>query len=89
MSNIDPKNLESMIRKVLTEIIAEKGLGGSRTKVVDPSGIMSFHTPDWQPEPFKEGGNDRVYLKDMVTLEESPRMGFGVMALDNTTFKWT
>lgn len=88
MSNIDPKNLENMIRKVLTEIIAEKGLAGDRSKIVDPSGVMSFHTPDWKPDPFKEGG-EGVYLKDMVNLEESPRLGFGVMELDNTSFKWT
>ncbi|MDR1921120.1 MAG: ethanolamine utilization protein, partial [Candidatus Adiutrix sp.] len=66
MSDIDQKNLESMIRKILTEIIAEKD--GGRTKVTDKSGIMSFHTPNWKPEPFDTGkAGDKVYLKDMVT----------------------
>jgi len=91
MSDIDQKTLENMIRKVLTEILSENGgSGGDRTKIVDPSGIMSFRTPNWQPEPFDTGkAGDKVFLKDMVTLEESPRMGFGVMELDKSTFKWT
>ena len=28
-------------------------------------------------------------LKDVVTLEEAPRMGCGVMELDHTSFEWT
>lgn len=89
MSDMDPKTLENMIRKVLTEILTENGCG-DRTKVVDKSGIMSFHTPNWHPEPFDTGkAGDKVFLKDMVTLEESPRLGFGVMEMDHSTFKWT
>ena len=87
MGDIDQKTLESMIRKVLTEIISENQDG---CKHVDPSGVMSFHTPLWKPEPFDTGkAGDKVYLKDMVSLEESPRLGFGVMELDHSTFRWT
>ena len=90
MSGIEQKNLENMVRKILTEILAENQCAGSRTKVVDPSGIMSFHTPDWKPEPFDTGkAGDKVFLKDMVSLEESPRLGFGVMEMDKSTFRWT
>ena len=28
-------------------------------------------------------------LKDVVTLEEAPRMGCGIMELDHTSFEWT
>ena len=32
---------------------------------------------------------DGVKLKDVVTLEEAPRMGCGIMELDHTSFEWT
>ncbi|MGL4207845.1 MAG: cupin domain-containing protein [Candidatus Adiutrix sp.] len=96
MSNIDPKNLENMIRKVLADIISEKGAplgdpsGVDKAKHIDPSGIMSVHLPVVKPEPFDTGkSGDKVFLKDVVTLEESPRLGFGVMEMDKSTFKWT
>ena len=37
-------------------------------------------------EPFQQDG---VKLKDVVTLEEAPRMGCGIMELDHTSFEWT
>ena len=30
-----------------------------------------------------------MYLKDIVTLDEAPRMGAGIMELDHTSFEWT
>ena len=92
MSNIDPKNLEGMIRKILAEIITENGGGGDSLRHVDKSGIMSIRTAGVKTEefPFDIGpANGRVRLKDMVSLEESPRLGFGVMEMDTTSFKWT
>ena len=93
MSNIDSKNLESVIRKVLTEILNEKGGQApslNNPKIVDKSGIMTIHTPAIKPDPFDTGKpGDKVYLKDMVTLEESPRLGFGVMEMDKSVFNWT
>jgi len=86
--NIDQKDLEGLIRKVLVEILSEKDGAGQRQ--VDPSGIISFRTSTWKPEPFDTGkAGDRVFLKDMVDLKESPRLGFGVMEMDRSTFKWT
>ena len=32
---------------------------------------------------------DEVYTKDLFTLEESPRLGCGVMVMKETTFDWT
>ncbi|UQZ90751.1 ethanolamine utilization protein [Deltaproteobacteria bacterium Smac51] len=91
MSNIDPKNLEGMIRKILTEIMTENS-SGDGLRQVDKSGVMSVRTSGVKTEvfPFDIGpSNGKVRLKDMVSLEESPRMGFGVMEMDRTTFKWT
>lgn len=30
----------------------------------------------------------KVYCKDLVTLKESPRLGCGLMVMDDTTFEW-
>ncbi|MDR1948054.1 MAG: cupin domain-containing protein [Spirochaetaceae bacterium] len=91
MSDSDSKTLENMVRKVLTDILAEKGSGYCRgIRHVDKSGILSVSLPGIKPEPFNTGKpGDKVFLKDCVSLEESPRLGFGVMEMDHSRFKWT
>ena len=32
---------------------------------------------------------DRVWTRDLLTLEESPRLGCGLMVMERTTFPWT
>ncbi len=80
---------EELIRQIVTKVIqaaaAEKQEQGFE-KVVDPSGIIGIKTSTVKCEPFEQEG---VYLKDVVTLEEAPRMGCGVMELDHTSFEWT
>lgn len=90
MSNFDQKQLENMVRKVLTEMLEKKEPCFERH--VDKSGVMSVKTPTVKPEPFPFDigpATSKVFLKDMVTLEESPRLGFGVMEMDHTSFQWT
>ena len=92
MEHIDSTALEGLVRKVLNEIIAERGgcapAGGVRH--VDKSGIISIKLPQIKPEPFDTGKpGDKVFLTDLVSLEESPRLGFGVMEMDHTSFDWT
>ena len=90
MENIDPKALEGMVRKVLGEIIAENSCCTEKLRHVDKSGIISIKLPQIKPEPFSTGKpGDKAYLKDLASLEESPRLGFGVMELDRTSFDWT
>ena len=95
MNGMDSKALEEMVRKVLDEIIAEKSDGCGRCcwadefRHVDKSGIMSIKLPRIKPEPFNTGKpGDKVFLKDLVSLEESPRLGFGVMEMDKSSFDW-
>lgn len=90
MNEIDPKALEGIVRKVLGEIMTEKGCCAEDARHVDKSGIMSVKLPLIKPEPFNTGKpGDRVFLKDLVSLEESPRLGFGVMEMDRSSFCWT
>jgi len=90
MENIDPKALEGLVRKVLNQIVAENGCCSDENRHVDKSGIMSIKLPRIKPEPFNTGKpGDKVFLKDLVGLDESPRLGFGVMEMDHSSFDWT
>ncbi|MDR2456582.1 MAG: cupin domain-containing protein [Deltaproteobacteria bacterium] len=90
MADIDKKELEALVRKVLAEMMAEGPSPLPAWKTLDPSGVMGVHLPSVKPEPFDTGkAGDNVYLKDVSDLSESPRLGFGVMEMDKSVFKWT
>lgn len=81
---ISEKALKEIIARVLEETLKSKEEGFVKEK--DPSGIIKIGTSTVKCEPFEQEG---VYLKDVVTLEEAPRMGCGIMELDHTSFEWT
>ena len=95
IENIDKARLEALVRKVLAEMLGgcpcqTPAPAAPAWKRVDPSGIMSVHLPSVKPEPFDTGkAGDRVLLKDVAELSESPRLGFGIMEMDRSVFKWT
>ena len=80
---------EELIRQIVQKVLEEQkkaGDGEDFVKEKDPSGIIKIATGTVKCEPFKQEG---VSLKDVVTLEEAPRMGCGIMELDHTSFEWT
>ena len=80
---------EALIREIVTKVLEKSaGKGGKPEfeKHIDPSGIIGIKTSTVKCEPFQQDG---VKLKDVVTLEEAPRMGCGIMELDHTSFEWT
>ena len=80
---------EELIREIVTQVIKAASAGESKDdfeKHVDPSGIIGIKTSTVKCEPF---GQEGVTLKDVVSLEEAPRMGCGIMELDHTSFEWT
>lgn len=88
--NIDQKTLEEIIRRVISEQLTARA--PSYVKEVDrPSGIVTVKTATVIPEPFDCGKpGAQVFLKDVVSLEESPRMMFGVMEMrQGSSFDWT
>lgn len=92
MDSTETKALEEMVRKVLGEILAEKGgcCSAEEPRHVDRSGIISIRLPEIKADPFDTGKpGDKVLLKDLLSLEESPRLGCGVMELDHSSFDWT
>lgn len=81
---------EEIIREIVEKVIRESfGVQKAEDfdKAKDPSGIIRIRTASVKTEPF--GGQQGVSLQDIVTLEEAPRMGAGIMELDNTSFEWT
>ena len=90
MEEIDSKALEGLVRKALAEIVAESGeCRTGLNRHVDRSGVISIKLPEVKPEPFNTGKpGDKVFLKDLVSLEESPRLGFGIMEMDHSSFDW-
>ena len=79
---------ESLIRDIVERVLREavESEKAPFEKHVDPRGIIGIKTSTVKCEPFEQDG---VALKDLVTLEEAPRMGAGVMELDHTSFEWT
>ncbi|EET60699.1 ethanolamine utilization protein EutQ [Marvinbryantia formatexigens DSM 14469] len=82
---------EELIREIITKVLEtatqeQKTADCGFEKIVDPSGIIGIKTSTVKCEPFQQEG---VALKDVVTLEEAPRMGCGIMELDHTSFEWT
>ncbi|MDR2442188.1 MAG: ethanolamine utilization protein [Deltaproteobacteria bacterium] len=89
---IDKKELEAIVRKVLSEMNFEapKPSQEPSWKKIDQSGVMAIKLPEVKPEPFDTGkAGDKVFLKDVSQLSESPRLGFGVMEMDQSVFRWT
>jgi len=81
-------DIESLVRKILLEELAGKG----SAKRVSKAGVVSISLPslDVRPEDRLDTGNPehQVYTRDLLTLEESPRLGLGLMTMDKTTFPW-
>lgn len=94
MENIDKSLLEKLVR----QIIEEKLSGASNDAVdfirnKDASGVISVKLPTVRVDESNRldtgNSNDIVYTKDLFTLEESRRLGCGVMEMKETTFDWT
>ncbi|ARM72818.1 hypothetical protein LMxysn_1183 [Listeria monocytogenes] len=86
MADISKELIEQLVKQVVLEKM------GQSSKNVDPSGILSVKLPvvKVSEEDRLDTGNpsDVVYTKDLVTLEESKRLGFGLMEMKDTTFDW-
>ncbi|WDP90336.1 MAG: DUF861 domain-containing protein [Desulfobacter sp.] len=91
--DIDKNILESIVREVVAKHM--EGAAGQAAEEFksdrDPvSGVKSVQIATVKPEKFDTGKpGDKVLLKDVLTLEESPRLGCGLMEMEATTFDWT
>jgi len=88
LNNIDNKELVEVITKLILEKLQQSD--GKIIKEVDSSGVISIKGSTVKCEPFDTGrAGDKVYLKDILSLDESPRLGCGFMEMKNSSFPWT
>lgn len=81
---IEKDKLETIIREVLGEMLSETGKSHGVKKIALPT--LSVRDVDRMDTGNPE---DIVYTRDLFTLDESPRLGCGLMEMENTTFEWT
>lgn len=88
MTEINRTELESLVRRLLLEELASK----HNDKKIGSSGVVSIALPslDVRPSDRLDTGNpvDKVYTRDLLDLNESPRLGLGLMTMEDTTFPW-
>ena len=79
---MDRSALEELVRKVVREQLGGLAHGVKTVKVPQLS-VGEEHRLD-TGDP-----SHRVYTRDLFTLQESPRLGAGIMEMTDTTFPWT
>lgn len=83
--------IEAMIREIVMEKLGNGTADLTRNKLKE--GIISVKVPMIQvsDDDLMNTGKpgDIVYTKDLFSLEESPRLGCGIMEMKETTFDWT
>ncbi len=93
MQNIDKDLLEKLVRQIIEEKISGAKDSVDFVRNRDISGITSVKLPTVKVDESNrlDTGNpkDVVYTKDIFTIEESPRLGCGMMEMKETTFDWT
>ncbi len=88
---VNRSTIETMIRDILMEKLGSGAADLSRNKLKE--GVISVKVPKIrvsQNDLMNTGKpGDVVYTKDLFSLEESPRLGCGIMEMKETTFDWT
>lgn len=84
------EELKKLIRNAVLEQLGSSYNAG---KNITPNGLISVNVPSWNvtEEDKMDTGNpsDEVYTKDFFSLDESPRLGAGLMVMKESTFDWT
>ena len=80
---MDKQALEALVRQVLLEKLGEAPAETVKKVPVPQLKVTEEHRMD----TGRTG--DRVYTRDLFALDESPRLGAGIMEMTDTTFPWT
>jgi len=88
---------EEVLARIVSEVVAEHmdggGAGAAASPIThDPSGVIAIDAPSVKTGPFPSPIDvpaGSVSLVDLLTLDESPRIGCGLMEMDKTAFDWT
>ncbi|MBR5518405.1 MAG: DUF861 domain-containing protein [Clostridia bacterium] len=77
--NIEKTELENLVRKIV----------GEKLNLCDVKSVNLTHIPVREEDRLDTGNPmHKVYTRDVFTLEESPRLGCGIMEMTDTTFDW-
>lgn len=84
-------DIKALIEAVVSRVLNETGESFPFDRKTISGGITLIKTKTVKPEPFEVKGQkiDNVYVRDVLTIEESPRLGLAVMEMDSTEFPWT
>ena len=89
MEAFDVQLIEKIVRKVLEEQM-KNDVSQRFDKAIDDSGVLLVKGSTVKCNPFDTGKEgDKVFLRDIFSLEESPRMGCGFMEMEASEFDWT
>ena len=77
--NIEKTELEKLVRQIVSEKLGVCGVKAVKIPKIPV-----------REEDRLDTGNPahKVYTRDVFTLEESPRLGCGIMEMTDTTFDW-
>lgn len=88
--DMNQEELKELIKKIIVEQVSSNHDAG---KNITPDGLISVDVPSWnvtEEDKMDTGNpNDKVYTKDFFTLDESKRLGAGLMVMKESTFDWT
>ena len=99
---MDQKSIEQIITQVLIEKLGPYLKNKERKEQLfsckknmfrdEADGVIQVEIPKLsvRPEDWLDTGcrKDKVYTRDLFSLEESPRLGCGIMEMEQTTFDW-
>ncbi len=86
---MDIQQQEELIRQIVRRLVTQAAEETAPfPKEKDVSGALAIRARQVKTGPFE--GREDVRVMDLVTLEEAPRMGAGMMELlDKADFEWT
>ncbi len=89
--DIEKSTLETLIRQIILEKLGNMS-SDAGVRQVTKSGVIAVKVPTVKVDESNRldtgKPSDVVYTKDVFTLQESPRLGCGVMEMKSTTFDW-
>lgn len=91
--DINRDTIEQMITQILAEKLGKEGLQHQQEHRENAGNIIKVGVPHIkvsEKDRLDTGhSGDQVFTHDLFSLEESPRLGCGIMEMERTTFEWT
>ena len=92
MAEVDKAALESLVRQVLLEKLGGGPPPARTAEERAPHGVRAVAVPQvevTEAHRLDTGRpGDRVWTRDLFSLAEAPRLGCGLMVMEDTTFPW-